>query len=108
MGTQLHERGLMSHGQVNLDAPEAVLGVHRAYAASGCDVLIANTLTMNRVYVETHNVGVSVREVNRHGSGATGRGWPPLLLRSPPDICELDSCPLRSVRPACTMSLRRG
>ena len=68
MGTQLHERGLMSHGQVNLDAPEAVLEVHRAYAACGCDALIANTLTMNRVYIETHNVGVSVREVNRAGA----------------------------------------
>ena len=103
MGTQLHERGLMSHGQVNLDASEAVLEVHRAHATCGRDVLIANTLTMNRVYVETHNVGVSVQEVNR--AGATGRGWPPLLLRSPPDIGELDSCPLRSGRRACTMSL---
>jgi len=95
----LHERGLMSHGRVNLDAPEAVLGVHRAYAACGCDVLIANTLTMNRVYVETHNVGVSVREVNR--AGATGRRWPPLHLRSPPGICELDSCGRSGERVRC-------
>ena len=68
MGTQLRKRGLMSHGRVNLDAPEAVLEVHRAYAECGCDALIANTLTMNRVYIETHNVGVSVREVNRAGA----------------------------------------
>ena len=68
MGTELHKRGLMSHGQVNLDTPEAVLEVHRAYAACGCDALIANTLTMNCIYIETHNVGVSVREVNRAGA----------------------------------------
>lgn len=67
MGTQLDKKGLMGRGSVNLDAPQAVLDVHRAYANSGCDVLIANTLTMNRIYIETHNVGVSVAEVNRAG-----------------------------------------
>jgi len=67
MGTQLDERGLMSRGSCNLDAPEAVLEIHRAYAGCGCDGLTTNTLTMNRVYIETHKVGVSVRDVNRAG-----------------------------------------
>jgi 5-methyltetrahydrofolate--homocysteine methyltransferase len=67
MGTQLDKKGLMGQGTVNLDAPQAVLEVHQAYAESGCDVLIANTLTMNRIYIETHNVGVSVWDVNRAG-----------------------------------------
>jgi 5-methyltetrahydrofolate--homocysteine methyltransferase len=67
MGTQLDERGLMGRASCNLDAPEAVLDVHQAYIRSGCDVLTANTLTMNRLYIETHNVGVSVRDVNRAG-----------------------------------------
>lgn len=67
MGTQLDKGGLMGRGSVNLDAPQAVLEVHRAYAHSGCDALIANTLTMNRIYIETHNVGVSVADVNRAG-----------------------------------------
>ena len=67
MGTQLDEQGLMGRGRANLDGPEAVVEVHRAYARAGCDVLITNTLTMNRVYIETHNVGVSVQEVNRAG-----------------------------------------
>jgi 5-methyltetrahydrofolate--homocysteine methyltransferase len=67
MGTQLDKKGLMGRGSVNLDAPQAVLEVHRAYAAAGCDALIANTLTMNRIYIETHNVGVSVADVNRTG-----------------------------------------
>jgi 5-methyltetrahydrofolate--homocysteine methyltransferase len=65
MGTQLDKKGLMGRGTVNLDAPKAVLEVHRAYAEAGCDALIANTLTMNRIYIETHNVGVSVADVNR-------------------------------------------
>ncbi|OHB66974.1 MAG: hypothetical protein A2Y77_16995 [Planctomycetes bacterium RBG_13_62_9] len=67
MGTELDKRGLMGRASCNLDAPEAVLDIHRAYAQSGCDALTTNTLTMNRLYIETHNVGVSVRDVNRAG-----------------------------------------
>jgi 5-methyltetrahydrofolate--homocysteine methyltransferase len=68
MGTQLDKRGLMSRGRNNLDAPEAVLEIHREYARCGCDYLTTNTLTMNRIYIETHNVGVEVRDVNRAGA----------------------------------------
>jgi len=68
MGTQLDKKGLMSCGRNNLDAPEAVLGIHQAYVRAGCDALTANTLTMNRLYIETHHVGVSVCDVNRAGA----------------------------------------
>ena len=68
MGTQLDKRGLMSRGRNNLDAPEAVLEIHQEYARCGCDCLTTNTLTMNRIYIETHNVDVDVREVNRAGA----------------------------------------
>ncbi|UCG57469.1 MAG: homocysteine S-methyltransferase family protein [Phycisphaerales bacterium] len=68
MGTQLDERGLMTRGRNNLDAAEAVLEIQEDYARCGCDVLTTNTLTMNRIYIETHNVGISVRDVNRAGA----------------------------------------
>jgi 5-methyltetrahydrofolate--homocysteine methyltransferase len=68
MGTQLDKRGLMARGRNNLDAPEAVLEIHRQYADCGSRALTTNTLTMNRIYIETHNVGVDVREVNRAGA----------------------------------------
>ena len=68
MGTQLDKRGLMSRGCNNLDAPEAVLEIHREYSRCGCHALTTNTLTMNRIYIETHNVGVDVRDVNRAGA----------------------------------------
>ncbi len=68
MGTQLDKRGLMSRGGNNLDAAEAVLDIHRQYVQSGCHALTTNTLTMNRIFIETHNVGVSVRDVNRVGA----------------------------------------
>ncbi|MHC4478444.1 MAG: homocysteine S-methyltransferase family protein [Planctomycetota bacterium] len=68
MGTQLDKRGLMSRGRNNIDAPEAVLEIHRTYADCGCRALTTNTLTMNRIYIETHHVGVDVVEVNRAGA----------------------------------------
>jgi 5-methyltetrahydrofolate--homocysteine methyltransferase len=68
MGTELDKRGLMSRGCANLDAPEAVLAIHRQYVQSGSRALTTNTLTMNRVYLETHNVGVSLRDVNKAGA----------------------------------------
>lgn len=48
--------------------PEAVLAVHKKYSACGIDLLITNTLTMNRVNLDAHNVGVQVREVNLAGA----------------------------------------
>jgi len=68
MGTQLDKRGLMSRGRNNLDAPEAVLEIHQEYSRCGCDALTTNTATMNRLYIETHNVEVSVQEINRAGA----------------------------------------
>ena len=68
IGTELDKRGLMGRAGNNLDAPEAVLDIQREYAACGCDALTTNTLTMNRIYIETHNLGVSVRDVNKAGA----------------------------------------
>lgn len=65
MGTQLHKRGFISRGRSNLEAPECVLEIHREYTECGCHALTTNTLTMNRIYIESHNVGVDVREVNQ-------------------------------------------
>ncbi|MHC4106035.1 MAG: homocysteine S-methyltransferase family protein [Planctomycetota bacterium] len=67
MGTQLDKRGLMLRGRNNLDSPEAVLQIHQEYARCGCHALTTNTLTMNRIYIETHNVGADVRDVNKAG-----------------------------------------
>jgi 5-methyltetrahydrofolate--homocysteine methyltransferase len=67
MGTQLGRAGLEMGGQTNLTHPEAVLAVHRSYAACGIDLLITNTLTMNRANIESHNLQVDVREVNLAG-----------------------------------------
>jgi len=68
MGTQLAEHGLEMGGQNNVSHPETVLTIHREYADCGIDLLITNTLTMNRVSVESHRVPVDVVEVNLAGA----------------------------------------
>jgi 5-methyltetrahydrofolate--homocysteine methyltransferase len=67
IGTELDKRGLMGRGTNNLDAPDVVLEIQRQYAQCGCRALTANTLTMNRIFIETHNVKVPVRDVNKAG-----------------------------------------
>lgn len=67
IGTELDKCGLMGRGANNLDNPEIVLKIQQRYAQSGCDALTTNTLTMNRIYIETHNLDVSVRDVNKAG-----------------------------------------
>jgi 5-methyltetrahydrofolate--homocysteine methyltransferase len=67
MGTQLAALGMEMGGQNNLTHPDAVEQIHRQYAECGCHLLITNTLTMNRIYIETHNLDVGVREVNLAG-----------------------------------------
>ena len=55
-------------GQNNLSNPQEVLEIHRAYSQLGCHILITNTLTMNRIYIETHNINIEVKEVNLAGA----------------------------------------
>ena len=66
-GTELFKRGQTGAGESNLAAPELVLEVQREYARCGCDALVTNTLTMNRIYIETHGIAIDVREVNEAG-----------------------------------------
>ncbi len=73
MGTELDKRGLMGRGRANLESPDAVREIHQAYSRSGCDALTTNTLTMNRIYLETHHVDVSVEDVNRAGAELADR-----------------------------------
>jgi 5-methyltetrahydrofolate--homocysteine methyltransferase len=78
MGTQLAALGLPMGGQNCLSRPDEVLGIHKQYAAAGCDMLTANTLTMNRIAIDTYSVGVDVKEVNVAGAklarAAAGKG----------------------------------
>ena len=67
MGTKLAEAGVEMGGQSSITHPDVVLAIHQQYVECSVDLLITNTLTMNRVNIESHNVGVDVREVNLVG-----------------------------------------
>jgi 5-methyltetrahydrofolate--homocysteine methyltransferase len=68
MGTQLAAAGLEMGGHVNVTHPDAVLAIHQQYVACGIDLLITNTLTMNRAFVDAHRLNVDVREANLAGA----------------------------------------
>ncbi len=68
MGTELDKRGAPGRGQCNLTAPQAVLQCHGEYICAGSTAIITNTLTMNRVFIESHGLGIDVAAVNREGA----------------------------------------
>lgn len=65
MGTELARRGILGGGLECLRNPRKVMDIHRAYVESGSQVIITNSLTMNRIYIDTHGLDVDVGEVNR-------------------------------------------
>ncbi len=69
MGTELDRRGYRGGPLNNLSNPAAVSEIHQDYLAAGSMALITNTLTMNRIYVETHHLEVDLQEINRAGAG---------------------------------------
>ncbi len=69
MGTQLQIAGLEPGGcgeAWNLDQPERVLAIQRAYADAGSDCLTTNTFGASRIMLERHGER-RVREINRAG-----------------------------------------
>lgn len=71
MGTQLQLAGLESGGcgeAWNLDHPERVLAIQRAYVGAGSDCLITNTFGGSRIMLERHDEGGRVGAINRAGA----------------------------------------
>ena len=70
MGTMLQERGLQAGASpeaMNLEAPEVVEGVHRAYAEAGADILVSNTFGGSRTKLAHYGLEGRVAEINRAG-----------------------------------------
>ncbi len=68
MGTELAKRGLEMGGKTNLSNPRHVMEVHQEYIKAGADILITNTLTMNRINIEVHGQNIDINEVNLAGA----------------------------------------
>lgn len=68
MGTQLQQAGLEpgACGEAwNLDAPDKVLAIQKAYVDAGSDCLITNTFGGSRIMLERHDEGARVTAINR-------------------------------------------
>lgn len=68
MGTMLMSKG-MEAGQapekMNLDHPEIVQEIHRAYIEAGSNVILTNTFGANRFRLMRHKLDDRVREINQ-------------------------------------------
>ena len=69
-GTQLQARGL-GPGELpdiwNLERPERVGEVARAYAEAGSDIILTNTFRANRISLAAHGLAGEVEAINRAG-----------------------------------------
>ena len=80
MGTELVRRGVESVAAANLSYPETVFAIHEEYFKAGSNAVITNTLTMNRIFVESHGMDIDVKAVNVAGAAiarscAKGKGF---------------------------------
>lgn len=80
MGTELVRRGVESVATANLSHPDVVRAIHEEYFKAGSNAAITNTLTMNRIFVESHGINVDVHGINIAGAAiarscAMGKGF---------------------------------
>ncbi len=67
MGTLLQERGLKPGAcpeEMNLTAPEVVVGIHREYAEAGADILVSNSFGGSRTKLAHYGLENRVAEIN--------------------------------------------
>jgi 5-methyltetrahydrofolate--homocysteine methyltransferase len=79
MGTELVRRRV-SVPNANLLSPDVVVEIHNEYFAAGSNAVITNTLTMNRISIESHKQLIDVKNINIAGArlarkSAEGKGY---------------------------------
>jgi 5-methyltetrahydrofolate--homocysteine methyltransferase len=75
MGTMLFEAGLTSGDSPerwNLERPDVIRGVHRAYRAAGSRILLTNTFGGNRFRLALHGLDTRVAELNEAAARLAG------------------------------------
>ncbi len=76
MGTMLNARGINFSGcfdALNLNQPELVVDIHRAYLDAGADLIQTNTFGANRFKLATHGLAEQVAVINQAGVAAARR-----------------------------------
>ena len=67
MGTELFARGVevgKCNDYLNIESPDIVADIHRAYLQAGSDAVITNTFGANRYALSRHGFGNKVKEIN--------------------------------------------
>jgi 5-methyltetrahydrofolate--homocysteine methyltransferase len=75
MGTMLFEAGLTSGDSPerwNVERPDVIRGVHRAYRAAGSRILLTNTFGGNRFRLALHGLDTRVAELNEAAARLAG------------------------------------
>lgn len=71
MGTQLAAHGVEAghcNDYQNIESPDIVEAIHRAYFSIGCDAVLTNTFGANKFALARHNLADKVYEVNKAGA----------------------------------------
>jgi methionine synthase I (cobalamin-dependent) len=76
MGTQLFARGIepgQCNDWLNVEKPDLVLDIHRAYFDAGSDAVLTNTFGANRYALARHGCADKVFDINRAGGEVARR-----------------------------------
>jgi len=71
MGTQLFARGVKAgkcSDYLNIESPEIILDIQRAYIKAGSDAVLTNTFGANRITLARHGLADRVEEINIAGA----------------------------------------
>ncbi|MFH1212945.1 MAG: bifunctional homocysteine S-methyltransferase/methylenetetrahydrofolate reductase [Candidatus Neomarinimicrobiota bacterium] len=71
MGTELYNRGIFLNrcfDELNINRPQIVRDVHRAYLQAGADVIETNTFGANIFKLGPHGLGDQVEQINLQGA----------------------------------------
>lgn len=67
MGTQLFSRGIETgtcNDYLNIESPDTILDIHRAYIGAGSDAILTNTFGANRYALDRHGLAGEVARIN--------------------------------------------
>jgi 5-methyltetrahydrofolate--homocysteine methyltransferase len=71
MGTQLFARGIEAgtcNDYLNIESPEIILDIHRAYLEAGSDAILTNTFGANKYALGRHGLADEVARINSAGA----------------------------------------
>jgi 5-methyltetrahydrofolate--homocysteine methyltransferase len=71
MGTQLIARGIepgCCYDYLNIEQPDTIFEIHRAYFSTGSDAVLTNTFGANKFALARHKLSDKVREINIAGA----------------------------------------